>query len=119
MNIQHFEKNLHYTDTELLMVAKKLGKLATYCRSVKDESSIIRIEAERRPTEKRQDQVKVMINVDLPHKQMRAESRRASVLDAVERCVEKLEPQLKKYKDMHTKFSRVRAIRRKGSKRRS
>jgi hypothetical protein len=56
MNIQHFEKGLHYSDTEFLAIARKLGKLATYCKRVKDESSAIRIESERRDTKKDRDQ---------------------------------------------------------------
>lgn len=111
MHVEHFEKNIKYTDEDLLLVAKKLGKLATYCKRLKDESSVIRIEAERRPTEKRQDQVKVMISVVLPKKQLRAESRRASLIDAIDRAVSKLEPQLKKYKDFHTSKGRVSAMR--------
>ena len=43
-----------------------------------------------------------MITVKLPEKILRAESRRARALDAVDRCVEKLEPQIKKYKELHT-----------------
>lgn len=114
MNIQHFEKGLHYSDTEFLAIARKLGKLATYCKRVKDESSAIRIESERRDTKKDRDQVKVMITVELPHKVLRSESRRQQVIDAVDRAIEKLEPQLLKYKDMHTGKAKARI--RKGQK---
>lgn len=122
MNIQHFENGLHYTDTELLFIARKLGKLATYCRRIKDEASFIRVEAERRDTKKDRDQVKVMITVQLPGKVLRAESRRQQVTDAVDRAAEKLEPQLKKYKE--TKLDRGHGARRRkeaksGRKRRS
>ncbi len=102
MNVQHFEKGLHYSDQEFLVMARKIGKLATYCERIKDESSFIRIEAEKRETKKDRDQVKVMISVELPGKKLRAESRRNKVLEAIDRCVEKLEPQIKKYKEMHT-----------------
>ncbi len=108
MNVEHFEKGLYYTDSELIMLAKKIGKLATYCKRLKDEASIIRVEAERRDTKKDRDQVKVMINVTLPRKQLRAESRRPGVLDAVERCIEKLEPQIKRYKEQNTGKERAR-----------
>jgi ribosomal subunit interface protein len=100
MNIQHFEKGLHYTDKDLLYVAKKLGKLATFCRRIKDEASFIRVEAERRDTKKDRDQVKVMITIQLPGKVLRAESRRQQVVDALDRALEKMEPQIKKYKEM-------------------
>ncbi len=99
MNIQHFEKGLTYNDQELLILAKKIGKMATYCKKLKDEDSMIRVEAERRPTKKNRDQVKVMISVDLPRKTFRAESRRNKVIEAVDRAMEKLEPQLKRYKE--------------------
>lgn len=102
MHIEHYEKDIRYTDRELLVLARKLGKLATYCKRVKDEASVIRVEAERRDTKKETDGVKVMINVVLPGKILRAESRKPSVIEAVDRAVEKLEPQLIKYKDMHT-----------------
>ena len=102
MQVQHFEKGIQYNDQELLLIARKIGKLATYCRRVKDDGSVIRVEAERRETKKDRDVVKVMITVELPKKVLRAESRRPDVIDAVERCVEKLEPQLEKYKDMHS-----------------
>ena len=110
MNIQHFEKGVQYNDQELLILAKKLGKLATYCKSVKDESSFIRVEAERRQTKKQRDQVKVAIMVELPRKTFRAESRRVDVIEAVDRVVEKLEPQLKRHKEMM--MGRARARRR-------
>lgn len=99
MNIQHFEKGLHYTDKQLILVAKKLGKLATYCRRLKDEASFIRVEADRRDTKKDTDSVKVMITVQLPKKVLRAESRQDNVIEAVDRVVEKLEPQLIRYKE--------------------
>lgn len=116
MNVQHFEKGLHYSDRDLLILAKKIGKLATWCRRIKDEASIIRVEAERRPTKKDRDQVKVTVTVDLPRKQLRAESRRRNPLDAIDRCIEKLKPQVDRYKELHTrkgkavKFARSRSL---------
>jgi ribosomal subunit interface protein len=113
MNIQHFEKDLTFNDNELRLVARKVGKLATYCKRAKDEASFIRVEAERRDTKKKEDQVKVMITVSLPKDILRAESRRAYALDALERCIEKLEPQIKRYKDQYTgKVARAKDMRR-------
>jgi ribosome-associated translation inhibitor RaiA len=101
MHVEHYEKNVLYTDRDLLLLAKKLGKLATYCEKLKDESSIIRVEAESRQTKKERDQVKVMVTLTLPKKVLRAESRRPRVLDALDRCIEKLKPQVIEYKEMH------------------
>jgi len=112
MNIQHFEKGFHYSDTEMLQIAKKVGKLATYCKRLKDESSAIRIEAEYRKTEKERDAMKVMLTVTLPAKILRAESRRPDVVEAVDRCAEKLYPQLQRYKEMHSAKTRERVARR-------
>ena len=112
MNIQHFEKGFHYTTGELLQIAKKLGKLATYCQRVKDESSYIRVDAEHRKTEKKRDAMKVSITVKLPKKVLRAESRRPEVIEAVDRCTEKLTAQLKKYKELHQSKGRVQKARR-------
>lgn len=103
MHIQHFEKDLHYTDREFLIIARKLGSMATHCKRLKDDSSFIRIEAEKRDTKKKQDAFKVMINVSLPGKSLRAECRAATVMDAVDAAVAKLDPQLKKYKELHTR----------------
>lgn len=114
MNIQHFEKGFHYSDKEMLKIAQKVGKLATYCKRVKDESSSIRIEAEYRNTEKKRDAMKVMLTVTLPEKTLRAESRRPDVLEAVDRCAEKLYPQLQKYKEMHSAKTKERVARRRG-----
>jgi ribosomal subunit interface protein len=102
MNIQHFEKGLHYSADELLSLARKLGKLATFCKKVKNEDSFIRVEAERRPTQKRRDEVKAAVMVSLPRATFRAESRRPQVVEAVDRCIEKLEAQLKRYKEEQT-----------------
>lgn len=107
MHIEHFEKGVRYTDKELLILARKLGKLATYCRRLKDEASVIRVEAERRETKKENDEVKVMINVQLPGKLFRSESRKKSVTEAVDRAIEKLEPQLLKYKELNTRKGRM------------
>lgn len=113
MNVQHFEKGIVYSNDELLLLTRKLGKLATYCDRLKDEASGIRVEAEHRPTEKERDSVKVMINVALPRMVLRAESRRARAIEAVDRCIEKLEPQIKRYKEMQTgRDSAHRAARR-------
>lgn len=101
MNIQHFEKGLHYNDKELVLMAKKIGKLATYCSRVKDEGSSIRVEAVRSDTKKNRDQVTVAVTVELPHKTLRAESLKNKVIEALDRAIEKLEPQLKKYKETH------------------
>lgn len=108
MHIEHFEKGFRYSDQELLNLARKLGKMATYCGRLKDEASVIRVDAQCRPTKKAQDEVKVTMTVELPKKVMRAESRKASVIEAVDRCVEKLEPQLMKYKELHTKKGSAR-----------
>ncbi len=118
MNVQHFEKGLTYNDRELILLARKIGKLATYCSSLKDEASLIRVEAERRPTKKERDQVKVMITVDLPRKQLRSESRRPDPIDAVDRCVEKLEPQIKRHKEMGSGITRAKVQRRRRARRR-
>jgi len=99
MHIEHFEKGVRYTEKELLQVAKKIGKMATYCSKLKDESSVIRVEAEHRPTKKEADAVHVMITVELPKKTLRTESRKAIVMEAFERAIEKLEPQLLEYKE--------------------
>ena len=111
MNIQHFEKGFHYSSDELLEVARKLGKLATYCQRVKDESSYIRVDAEHRKTEKKRDAMKVSITVKLPKKVLRAESRRPQVIEGVDRCVEKLTAQVKKYKELHQSKGRVQKAR--------
>ncbi len=108
MNIQHHEKNFQYTDREFMQIARKLGKLATYCKRVKDEGSFIRIDSERRSTKKERDQIKVAISVELPEKSLRAESRKWDVLEAVDRCIEKLEPQVKKYKELRANCVRAR-----------
>lgn len=111
MNVQHFEKGLQYSDKDLIALARKIGKLATYCTRLKNADSMIRVEAERRPTKKARDKVKVMITVELPRKVLRAESRRMLPLDALDRCIEKLTPQLKRYKEMHTGKERARMAR--------
>lgn len=102
MNVQHFEKGVSYNDQELILLATKIGRLANYCKRLKDEGSYIRVESERRDTKKSRDQVKVTITVHLPKKMFRVESRRPVPLDGVDRCIEKLEPQIKRYKEMHT-----------------
>jgi ribosome-associated translation inhibitor RaiA len=101
MNVQHFEKGIVYTDKQLMLIARKIGKLATYCRRLKDEASLIRIEAERKDTKKSRDQINVIVNVSLPHKMLSAECFKADPIEALDRCVEKLEPQIQRYKDLH------------------
>ncbi len=115
MHIEHFEKGLKYNDKELLSVARKIGKLATYCSKLKDEASFIRVEAESRQTKKEDDSVKVMITIELPRKVLRGESRKAGVVEAFDRAAEKLEPQLIRYKEMHS----AKGIARKNRSRRS
>ncbi len=113
MHVEHFEKGVRYNDKDLLLLAKKIGKLATYCKTLKDDGSRIRVEAERRDTKKDRDQVKVMITVSLPKKVLRADSRKPNALMAVDSCTEKLESQIKKYKEMHTGRGRAHLAKRK------
>ena len=37
---------------QLLLIARKIGKLATYCGRIKDKASMIRVESERRDAKK-------------------------------------------------------------------
>ena len=83
------------------MLAKKVGRLSRYCKRIMDESSLITVETISRDTKKQRDSVKVTISIKLPKKVLRAESRKASALEAIDRCVEKLETQVKKYKVTH------------------
>ncbi len=108
MRLEHYEKGIQYTADDLLLVARKMGKLATYCGRLKDEASVIRVEAEKRETKKSSDEIKVMINIELPGKMFRAESRKSTLREAIDRCSEKLEPQLVKYKEMRSAKSRAR-----------
>lgn len=112
MHVEHFEKGVSYNADELILLAKKIGRLATYCRFLKDEGSSIRVEATRRDTKKNSDQVKVMITVLLPKEKLRVESRKNHVLDAVDSCIEKLEEQVKCYKEMHTGRTRAHMAKR-------
>lgn len=102
MHIAHFEKGVMYTDREFLILARKIGKLATYCERLKNDDSCIRVEAMSRATRKEADHVKVLINISLPRKTLHAESRHTTVLEAVDRCIEKLEPQIKRYKELRS-----------------
>ena len=101
MNISHYEKGFALNDRDLLAIAKRIGKLATYCKRLKDEDSGIRVDTELRPTKKSRDQFKMSVTIELPNKTLRAESRKETILDCIERCIEKLEPQVKKYKELH------------------
>ena len=102
MHLEHFEKGIRYSAKELETIARKVGKLATICRKLKDEASVVRVEAEKRETKKQSDEVKVMMTVELPQKVLRSESRKATVMEAFDRAVEKLEPQLVRYKERNT-----------------
>lgn len=113
MHVEHFEKGIKYNDEELILLAKKIGKLATYCRFLMGEGSSIRVEAEKRDTKKDRDQVKVMVTVRLPKKILRVESRKFMPLEALDSCIEKLEGQITKYKDMHSAKARAHIAARK------
>ena len=114
MHVEHFEKGVKYTDQDLLVLARKIGKLATYCRRLKDEGSSIRVEADARDTKKSRDSVKVMVTVRLPKMILRAESLKYTALEALDRCIEKLEVQIKRYKEEHTGVGRARMYKRHG-----
>jgi len=108
LRVTHYEKGYIYTASELLMMAKKIGRLSRYCKRIMDESSLIKVETISRATKKRRDSVKVMVTITLPHKTLRAESRRKTALGAIDRCCEKLESQIEKYKDAHLRRAQAR-----------
>lgn len=114
MHVEHFEKGLRYSDRELLTLARKIGKLATYCKKLKDEASSIRVEAARAPTKKKQDEVMVTVTIELPRARLQATSRKESALEAVDRAIEKIEPQLLRYKEKNTGRDHAHRARRKG-----
>ncbi len=113
MNVQHFEKGVLYTDKQLVLIARKIGKLATYCRKLKDEASSIRIEARRNDTKKDRDRVRVIVNVTLPRKVLHAECLKDDPVEALDRCTEKLEHQIERYKAQHMRQGLGRATHRK------
>lgn len=113
MHIEHFEKGLQYSDQELLDMARKIGKLATYCKTLKDAASVIRVEASKRPTKKKRDEVLVAVTVELPRAVLRADSRKAIVLEAFDRALEKIQPQIVRYKEKHTRKDRAHRAARK------
>lgn len=117
MHVEHFEKGLRYSDKELLVLARKIGKMATYCKTLKDEASVIRVEASRTPTKKKQDEVVVTITVELPRARLQATSRKQAAIEAVDRAVEKIEPQLLRYKEKHTGRDQAHRARRAASRR--
>lgn len=102
LKVTHFEKGYTYTAREFLMAAKKVGRLSRYCKKLMDESSLIKVETVSRDTKKQRDSVKVTITIRLPKKMLRAESRKPKALEAIDRCLEKLERQIEKYKEMHS-----------------
>jgi len=102
LKVTHFEKGYTYTAPELKMLAKKVGRLGRYCNRLMDESSLIKVETVSRNTKKQRDSVKVTVTISLPKKTLRAGSRKPKALDAIDRCCEKLERQIEKYKEMHT-----------------
>lgn len=106
MHIEHFEKGVRYTDRELLLLARKIGKLATYCEKLRDDDSRIHVEAMSRTTKKKEDHVKVLISIYLPKKTLHAESRHPTAIEAIDRCCEKIEPQIKRYKEQHAPKNR-------------
>lgn len=111
MRMLHYEKNFHYSDRELLLAARKLGKLATYCKRLKNEDSTIKVEVEKRETKKTSDEIKVTIIIELPGKTLVADSRKATFIEAFDRCEEKLATQVVKYKEkqLGAKLSAKRA----------
>jgi len=108
MRLEHYEKGIQYTADDLLLVARKMGKLATYCSRVNVEASVIRKEVKKGKTKKASDEIKVMITIELPKKLLRGESRKSTLREAIDRASEKLEPQLVKYKEMRTGKGRAR-----------
>jgi ribosome-associated translation inhibitor RaiA len=111
MKVEHVEKGgLSYTSDNLLLLARKVGKLATYCKTMKDEGSYIRIESDRRDTKKPSDHIKVAMSVFLPKKTLHAESRKADPIDAVDRCIEKLQEQVKEYKEKNSGRAKAHAL---------
>jgi ribosomal subunit interface protein len=110
MRLTHYEKGYTYTTRELLLLARKIGRLARYCRRMTDESSLLTVETISRDTKKQRDSVKVMITIRLPRKTLRSTSRRPQALEAIDRCCDKLESQIERYKEVHG--SRAKAARR-------
>ena len=65
-------------------------------------------------TKKKQDEVAVTVTIELPRARLQATSRKQDAIEAVDRAVEKIEPQLLRYKEKHTGKDRAHRARRRG-----
>jgi len=102
MQVNIHTKGLNLSDEEKNYILKKMEKISSLAKRIKDESSTIKVEIDKDKTKSEQDSIHCIINLHVPKETIRAESRAAWVKEAVDLTKKKLLPQIEAYKE---KFS--------------
>lgn len=83
---------------QLQLIEAKVSHLADLAERIKDESSEIRVDLSHHQSRAAEDAYECHLTLFVPHAKMRAESRAESLENVVDQVIEKMKPQIEKYK---------------------
>jgi ribosomal subunit interface protein len=95
------QKDITLSKEQEEFIHKKMEKLQTFSKAVKDESSEIQVNISHNDTKKSEDQIELSVTMILPIEEINATAEAENVEAAVMDVKAKLLSQLEKYKAKH------------------
>jgi ribosomal subunit interface protein len=98
MQIKIHSKQLALSDEQNELIKAKVSHLADLAERIKDESSEIRVDLSHEQSRAMEDAYECHLTLFVPHSTLRSESRAESLENVVDQVIEKMKPQVEKYK---------------------
>lgn len=98
MQIKIYTKNLELDARQKTMMEGKISNITHLAHRIQDESSVIQVDLAYEEVKAAEDAYVCALSLFIPHATLRAETRGESLENALDAAVEKLKPQIEKYK---------------------
>lgn len=98
MQIKIHNKHMQLSSEQMELIEAKVAHLTDLADRIKDESSEIRVDLSHEQSRAAEDAYECHLTLFVPHATLRAESRAESLENVVDQVIEKMKPQIEKYK---------------------
>ncbi|GEM_PF-2602523 len=102
MEIKYFIQNLKLNAKNREFLEEKIKKLERFSQKIWEA----RVDLSYRPTRKKEQMIRLEINLRMPNKILRAEDKDSDLFNAVEKVEKKLKGQLRRYRNFGEKKKR-------------
>lgn len=98
MQIKIHTKQLELRPHQKALVEEKISHLTHLADRIQDEASLIQVDLAHEAVKAIQDAYECVLNFFIPHATLRAEARAESLESAIDKAMEKIRPQIERYK---------------------